>query len=121
MHNFHNFLTDSIVNEEYLNREYRTKFGKQLDVRLANMKIIVSRLGEEFSFKAESQTLEEKVESVLQNKRGEYNGNVYYNSFNLQDLDDIRKQLQDLMEALTKILQKCVQLLNKGVILLAKN
>lgn len=44
LHNFHNFLTDSIVNEEYLNREYRTKFGKQLDERLANMKIIVSRL-----------------------------------------------------------------------------
>ncbi len=106
LHNFYNFLTDSIVNEEYLNREYRTKFGKQLDERLTNMKIIVSRLGEEFLFKTESQVLVEKVESVLKNKRGEYNGNVYYNAFNLQDIDDIRKQLQDLIDKLGKPSEK---------------
>ena len=98
--------TDSIVNEEYLNREYRTKFGKQLDERLTNMKIIVSRLGEEFLFKTESQVLAEKVESVLKNKRGEYNGTVYYNAFNLQDIDDIRKQLQDLIDKLGKPSEK---------------
>lgn len=102
LHNFLNFLTDSIINEEYLNKDYRTKFGKQLNERLDNMKIIISRIGVEFSFIAESHAFEEKVESVLRNNRGIYNGNVYYNSFNLQEVDDIKRQLQDLIDKLGK-------------------
>lgn len=101
LYNFINFLRNSIVNENYLN-ENKTKFGKELNDRIDNMSAIILKIRTEFSYLQESQTFIDKAKSLLRSNSGQYNGNLYYKAFKLQEIEEIVSELQAIIDKLGK-------------------
>lgn len=99
LYNFRNFLKNSVINENYLN-ENKTKFGKELNDRLDNMSAIILKIGIEFPYIQESQSFIGKVKNLLEGNSGQYNGNLYYKAFKLQDIEVIVSGLQEIIDKL---------------------
>lgn len=99
LYNFRNFLKNSIINENYLN-ENKTKFGKELNDRLDNMSAIILKIGIEFPYIQESQSFIGKAKNLLESNSGQYNGNLYYKAFKLQDVEVIASELQGIIDKL---------------------
>lgn len=99
LYNFRNFLKNSIINENYLN-ENKTKFGKELNDRLDNMSAIILKIGIEFPYIQESQSFIGKAKNLLESNSGQYNGNLYYKAFKLQDVEAVASELQGIIDKL---------------------
>ncbi len=99
LYNFRNFLKNSIINENYLN-ENKTKFGKELNDRLDNMSAIILKIGIEFPYIQESQSFIGKAKNLLESNLGQYNGNLYYKAFKLQDVEVVASELQGIIDKL---------------------
>lgn len=101
LYNFRNFMKNAIVSENYLN-ENKTKFGKELNDRLDSMKTIILEIGAEFSYLQESQSFIENTKRILEENEGQYNGNLYYKAFKLQEVEVIASELQVIIDKLGK-------------------
>lgn len=101
LHNMQCFLKESIVNQSYLNTD-KTKFGKELESRRNSMNSIVKEITETYEFGSETSVFSDNIAKTLDDKHVVNDRYDYYNAFDLEDIKNLSKILNELIGKLGK-------------------
>lgn len=88
------FIRESLSIQSYLSNE-KTKFGKEMKARVDTLVADMASVNNDREWYDKASGLFEKINAVLTERHGNYNGNEYYNIFNVTD---VQSWLDDSLE-----------------------